>query len=225
MQRRTFLAAGAATAALVSAPAIHAASKDKKYRTALIGSGWWGMNILREAMSGGQIQVVALCDVDRDRLEIAAEEVTDLSGDNPKTYPDYRELFEKEDVEIAIIATPDHWHALNSLAAIEAGAHLFIEKPTGHTIGESQAILAASRAADRIVQVGLHRRIGPHHVSGMKFLKDGGAGDIGMVRMFVHSKGGTEAGAGGDDPATPLGEDGQDRLPPWGRPAAGCCGR
>ncbi|MCA9138314.1 MAG: Gfo/Idh/MocA family oxidoreductase [Planctomycetales bacterium] len=200
MRRRTFIAGTAAATALVSAPKIRAASKDKKYRTALIGSGWWGMNILREALAAGQTSVVALCDVDQDRLEIAAEEVNDLSGDSPRTYADYRELFEKEDVEIAIIATPDHWHALNTLAAIEAGAHVFIEKPTGHTIGESQAILAASRASDRIIQVGLHRRIGPHHVSGMKFLKDGGAGDVGMVRMFVHSRGGIENPSKNSDP-------------------------
>ncbi|GAA4472991.1 Gfo/Idh/MocA family oxidoreductase [Novipirellula rosea] len=192
LDRRAFIASSVAASTLAAAPKIHAASKDKKYRTALIGSGWWGMNILREAMASGQTKVVALCDVDQDKLEIAAEEVNDLSGEEPKLYSDFRELFEKEEIEIAIIATPDHWHALNTLAAIEAGAHIFIEKPTGHTIGESQAILKASRAADRIVQVGLHRRIGPHHVSGMKFLKDGGAGDIGLVRMFVHSRGGAE---------------------------------
>ena len=192
INRPTFLATTAAASAIVSSPSVHAASKDKKYRTALIGSGWWGLNILREALAAGQTKVVALCDVDRDKLELAGEEVTDLCGDEPNTYTDFRELFEKEDIEIAIIATPDHWHALNTLAAIEKGAHIFIEKPTGHTIGESQAILAAARAADRVVQVGLHRRIGPHHVAGMKFLKDGGAGDIGLVKMFVHSRGGEE---------------------------------
>jgi predicted dehydrogenase len=192
VNRRRFLATAAAVSAVVSAPHVHADSKDKKYRTALIGSGWWGMNILREALATGQTKVVALCDVDRDKLELAGEEVMDLCGDEPNTYTDFRELFDKEDVEIAIIATPDHWHALNTLAAIGNGAHVFIEKPTGHTIGESQAILAAARAADRVVQVGLHRRIGPHHVAGMKFLKDGGAGDIGLVKMFVHSRGGKE---------------------------------
>ncbi|WP_372721494.1 Gfo/Idh/MocA family protein [Novipirellula sp.] len=192
LDRRAFIASTVAASTLAAAPKIHAASKDKKYRTALIGSGWWGMNILREAIAAGQTKVVALCDVDQDKLELAAEEINDLSGEEPKLYADFRELFEKEEIEIAIIATPDHWHALNTLAAIEAGAHIFIEKPTGHTIGESQAILKASRAADRIVQVGLHRRIGPHHVSGMKFLKEGGAGDIGLVRMFVHSRGGAE---------------------------------
>ncbi len=192
IDRRTFLASTVAATTLVAAPHVHAASKDKKYRTALIGSGWWGMNILREALAAGQTKVVALCDVDQDKLELAAEEVTDLCGDEPKTYGDFRELFENEEVEIAIIATPDHWHALNTLAAINAGAHVFIEKPTGHTIGESQAILTAARAAKCVVQVGLHRRIGPHHALGMKFLKDGGAGDIGLVRMFVHNRGGAE---------------------------------
>lgn len=192
IQRRTFLAGTAAAAAAVSAPAIHAAAKNKQYRTALIGAGWWGMNILREALAAGQTKVVALADVDSDRLEINAEEVNDLSGETPAVYSDYRELFEKEDIEVAIIATPDHWHALNTIAAINAGAHVFIEKPTGHTIGESQAILNASEMSDRVVQVGMHRRIGPHHVSGMKFLKSGGAGEVGMVRMFVHSRGGEE---------------------------------
>ncbi len=173
-------------------PAVHAASKGKVYRTALIGSGWWGMNILKEAMATGNTKCVALCDVDRDKLEIAAEEVNDLSGNLPKTYTDFRELLDNEEIDIAIVATPDHWHALNTIAAIDKGAHIFVEKPTGHTILESRAMLNAARANDRTVQVGLHRRIGPHYVSGMKFLKDGGAGDIGMVRLFVHSRGGAE---------------------------------
>ena len=119
--RRAFLATTAAATAVVSAPKIHAASKDKKYRTALIGSGWWGMNILREALAAGQTKVVALCDVDQDRLAIAAEEVTDLCGDEPKIYSDFRELFNKEEVESAIIAPPDHWHALNTLARSKLG--------------------------------------------------------------------------------------------------------
>ncbi len=193
MKRRQFIQAAAAASLISKAPAARADSKAKRYRTALLGSGWWGMNILREAMKAGNTQVVALCDVDRDKLEIAAEEVEQLSGDQPKTYTDFRELLDNEQVEITIVATPDHWHALNTIAAIEAGSHIFVEKPTGHTIGESQAMLAAARASDRVVQVGLHRRIGPHYQSGMKFLKEGGAGDIGMVKAFVHSSGGKES--------------------------------
>ncbi len=197
IKRRRFIQAAATGAAvsgiqILGAPAIHAQGKGKVYRTALIGSGWWGMNILKQAMAAGNTKCVALCDVDQDKLELAAEEVNDLSSDSPKTYTDFRELLDNESIDIAIVATPDHWHALNTIAAIEKGAHIFVEKPTGHTIGESRAMLNAARANDRVVQVGLHRRIGPHYVSGMKFLKDGGVGDIGLVRSFVHSRGGAE---------------------------------
>lgn len=192
LRRRQFIHAAAASAMIGGAPFVHAQSKGRRYRTALIGSGWWGMNILGEAMAAGNTKVVALCDVDRDKLEIAAEEVEDASGDVPKKFTDFRELLDKQQIDIAIVATPDHWHALNTIAAIDAGAHIFVEKPTGHTIGESRAMLGAARANDRVVQVGLHRRIGPHYVSGMKFLQQGGAGEIGMVKAFVHSRGGAE---------------------------------
>ncbi len=193
MDRRKFISTTAA--ASFAAPAfLNAQAKaGKKYKTALIGSGWWGMNILREAIAAKTCGAISLCDVDADALEVSADEVNDLTGALPKTYKDYRELLEKEKPEIVIIATPDHWHALPAIAALEAGAHLFLEKPTGHTIMESRAILNTAKTADRVLQMGMHRRIGPHHVSGMKFLKDGGAGNIGMVRMFVAGGGGAES--------------------------------
>ena len=171
MNRRRFLQNTAlAGAAFTAAPFIRAADPTRKYRTALIGSGWWGKNILKEAMASGRCQVVALADVDTNILEISAEQVNDLAGDTPKQYRDYRELLAKEKPDIVIIATPDHWHALNTIDALKAGAHVFVEKPTGHTINESKAMLRAARESERVVQVGLHRRIGPHHVNGMKFL-------------------------------------------------------
>jgi predicted dehydrogenase len=189
--RRRFIAAGAALGA--AAPFVHASAQDRRYRTALIGSGWWGKNILREAIEAKRSKVVALCDVDARALEVAAEQVKDLAGDQAATYADYREMLEKEKPEIVIVATPDHWHALATIAALGAGAHVFVEKPTGHTVGESGAMLKAATEAGRVVQVGLHRRIGPHHVSALKFLKEGRAGAVGMVRLFAHSGGGPEA--------------------------------
>jgi predicted dehydrogenase len=189
LNRRRFLGGAAACAA---APFVPFPSQEKKFRTAVIGPGWWGKNILKEAMASGRSKVAALCDVDAHTVEVAAEQVKDLSGDAPKTYPDYREMLDKEKPEIVIIATPDHWHALTAIAALKAGAHVFVEKPTGHTVLESRAMLKAAREAGRAVQVGLHRRIGPHHVSALKFLKDGGAGTVGMVRCFAHYGGGAE---------------------------------
>lgn len=193
LNRRRFLRNAAIAGTFLSAaPFIRAADPAKKYRTALIGCGWWGKNILKEAIASGRVKVVGLCDVHESVREVAAEQVTDLNGDKPKTYNDFRELLEKEKPEIVLIATPDHWHALQTIAAVKAGAHVFVEKPTGHTVNESRGMLRAAREGGRIVQVGLHRRIGPHHVSGMKFLKSGAVGDVGMVRIFAHGGGGKE---------------------------------
>lgn len=186
MKRRTFLR----TTLLAGLAPYARAAQPPQLRTALIGSGWWGKNILKEAMASGRCTPVALADVDANALEVAADQVSDLSGHKPKLYKDYRELLAREKPDIAIIATPDHWHALNTIEALRAGAHVFVEKPTGHTVNESRAMLHAARQSGRIVQVGLHRRIGPHHVSGMQFLKSGAVGEVGMVRLFAHGGGG-----------------------------------
>ena len=193
LNRRGFLQTCAlSTAAISSAPFVRAADPARRYKTALIGTGWWGKNILREAMASGRCQGVSLCDVDANNLEVAADQVSDLNGSQPKTYKDYRELLDKEKPELVIIATPDHWHALQSIAALRSGAHVFVEKPTGHNIQESRAVLKAARAGDRVVQVGLHRRVGPHYQSARRFLQSGAVGEVGMVRCFVHQGGGKE---------------------------------
>ena len=144
------------------------------------------MNILREAIAFGNCKVVGLCDVDRNHLEAAKLEVEKLNGDRAKTFKDYREIIQKTKPDIAIIGTPDHWHALPAIEAIRSGAHVYLEKPIGHTIGEGQAILKAARDHDRMVQVGTHRQISPHNISGMKFLKEGGAGKISQVKAFIN---------------------------------------
>src|SRR5689334_633410 len=156
------------------------------YRVALIGTGWWGMNILHCAMEAGECKVAAMCDVDDNQLNPAAENVEKLSGDKPVRYKDFRELLKKEKPDIAIVATPDHWHPLIMIAAVKAGAHVYVEKPIGHTINEGRAMVKAAHDADRVVQVGTHRRVSPHCLEGMKFLKSGKAGKVGMVRAFVH---------------------------------------
>lgn len=201
LTRRHFLQSTAAAGAVAAAfPWVRGAESTKRWRTALVGCGWWGKNILKEAIASGRVKVVGLCDVDTHVRDVAAEQVNDLNGDQPKTYNHFQELLEKEKPEVVIIATPDHWHALQTIAAVRAGAHVFVEKPTGHTVNESRAMLRASKETDRVVQVGLHRRIGPHHVSGMKFLKSGAVGQVGMVRLFVHGGGGLEKPAANQEP-------------------------
>lgn len=191
--RRRFVTTSLAATAL-AAPVVHAAQKaGPKYRTALIGAGWWGTNILREALRAGQSQLVALCDVDASQAKKCAEEVRGLTSDTPKVYSDFRELLEAEKPEICIVATPDHWHPLITIAAVQAGAHVYVEKPIGHTVDEGKAMVKAARDCGKVIQVGTHRRVSPHNVEGMKFLREGKAGKIGMVRAFVHYGGGPEA--------------------------------
>ena len=160
--------------------------KFSKYSVVLIGSGWWGMNILREAIRSGEVTVAALCDVDERQIKKCEEEVRQLCSDRPKHYKDYRECLQKEKPDIAIIATPDHWHALTAIEAMKNGAHIFLEKPVSHTVKEGTAIQQTARDTQRICIVDFHRRYSPHNVSGMEFLQSGKAGKIEEVQAFVN---------------------------------------
>ncbi len=190
IKRRSFFKTAAAAGAAFSAPAIGVRAQGKKYRTALIGSGWWGMNICTYAMASKETQIVGVCDVDRNQLEPAVEKIQKFSGDQPNQYEDYREMLEKEKPEIVIVGTPDHWHALCCIDAVKAGAHVYVEKPICHTINEGIAMVKAAREADRVVQVGTHRRVGVHNMSGLEFLRSGKVGKISAVKAFVIYGGG-----------------------------------
>ena len=107
--------------------------------------------VARVAMASGRCRIVALCNVDANRNKAATAEVEKLSGVTPKLYPDYRELLEREKPDIVIVATPDHWHALPTIAALRAEADVYVEKPISHTIGEGHAMLEAARDTGRVV--------------------------------------------------------------------------
>lgn len=190
IKRRSFLQQTAIASTLIAAPAVHAQRRGSKFKTCTIGSGWWGMNITREAIKSGECTITAICDVDQSHLDGAAKEIEEMTGKKPKIYKDYRELLNKENPEIVINGTPDHWHPLITIEAVDKGAHVYVEKPISHTLKEGRAMVNAARANNRMVQVGTHRRVGHHNISGMDFLKSGKVGKIGMVRAFVHYGGG-----------------------------------
>ena len=187
LSRRNLLKAGVTAGVAMTFPYVLADEKDKKYRIALIGTGWWGMNIAREAIKNSDCKIVAMCDVDKNILDLACDEIEKLTGNKPEKYKDYRELLDKVKPDIVINATPDHWHALITIAACKAGADVYVEKPISHTILEGKAMVKTARDTNRVVQVGTHRRVSPHNTAAHKFLKEGKAGKIGMVRAFVHS--------------------------------------
>lgn len=192
ISRRNFISAAGLAAASMAfpAPAVWGAQENKKYRTALVGCGWWGGNILHAALANGTIDPVALVEVDQRLLAETREKLAKVSSATPKAFVDYREMLEEIKPDIVINATPDHWHPLITIAANAAGAHVYVEKPVSHTILEGAAMVKAARATGRKVQVGTHRRVSPANMAAMEFMREGKLGKIGMVRAFVHYQGG-----------------------------------
>ena len=151
-------------------------AKGPVKRVALIGSGWYGKIDLFRLIQVAPVEVVALCDVDSTMLSEAADEVAkrQKSGRRPKTYADYRTLLKKNDLDLVLIATPDHWHALPMIDAVKSGCDVYVQKPTSIDVEESQAMLAAARKYDRVVQVGTQRRSTPHLMEAKEKIVDAG---------------------------------------------------
>ena len=149
MDRREFLQAAGAGVALSSLG--HRATwafDGKPRRVGLIGTGWYGKVDLLRLIQVAPVEVVSLCDVDKKMLAEAAEIVAgrQASKKSPRTYGDYREMLAEKDLDIVLIATPDHWHALPAIAAMEAGADLYLQKPVSVDVVEGRAILDTAPA-------------------------------------------------------------------------------
>jgi predicted dehydrogenase len=166
MNRRQFLKAGAAAVALSSLRGYAADVADigNKKRVGLIGTGWYGKVDLFRLIQVAPVEVVSLCDVDKTMLSNAADMVAQrqASKKKPRTYGDYREMLKEKDLDIVLIGTPDHWHALNMIAAVEAGADIYCQKPISVDVIEGEAMLAAARKHNKVVQIGTQRRSTPH---------------------------------------------------------------
>ena len=190
MDRRTFLKAGTASLALASlAPRVYAAEAQKPRRVALIGTGWYGKCDLFRLLQVEPVEVVALCDVDSKMLAEAAEitATRQKSGKTPRTFGDYRKLLADEELDLVLVDTPDHWHALPMIAAVEAGADVWVQKPISVDIAEGQAMLAAARKHERVVQVGTQRRSTPHLIEAKnRFLDEGRLGKIAFAEVYCY---------------------------------------
>lgn len=191
MKRRDFLktSAGAlATFAAANRAGAYVKAAPRK-RVGLIGTGWYGKCDLWRLNQVEPIEIVSLCDVDSNMLREAAEMAADHqeSGKTPRTYSDYREMLKEKDLDIVLIATPDHWHALAAIAAMEAGADLYLQKPISADVIEGEAILAAARKHGRVVQVGTQRRSTPHLIEARdKIIKTDMLGKIGLVEIYCY---------------------------------------
>src|SRR6476619_7389070 len=165
MQRRDFLRASAALAAS-GFGGYFVNAQEKRRRVGLIGCGWYGKSDICRLIQVAPVDVASLCDVDKQMLAGAAELVASrqASKKQPRTFGDYREMLKEKDLDIVLIGTPDHWHALTAIAAMEAGADVYVQKPISVDVAEGAAMLAAARRLKRVVQVGTQRKSTPHLV-------------------------------------------------------------
>src|SRR5512143_1199312 len=188
MRRRHFLrTGGAAAVALAGFRRYAEVFADARLRVGVVGCGWYGKCNLFRLLQVAPAEVVSLCDVDSAMLADAAARVAarQASRKTPLTYADYRKMLAGRDLDLVIVATPDHWHALAAIAAMEAGADVYVEKPISVDVVEGQAMVAAARRHGRVVQVNTQRRSTPHLIEARdEILRAGKLGRVGHVETY-----------------------------------------
>src|SRR5262245_58416118 len=187
MNRRDFIAT---SASLAAAPYLFASSRaEKPLRAGLIGTGWYGKCDLLRLMQVTPTEVVSLCDVDKKMLADAATLIATRAKTDkkPRTYTDYKEMLKEKDLDVVIIGTPDHWHALPMIAAVESGADVYVQEPISVDVMEGKAMLHAARKSKRVVQVGTQRRSTPHLIDARdKVIKPGLLGKIAYAEVCCY---------------------------------------
>ena len=190
MNRRDFLKTTAATAALSAFGAyVSGAADDKPFRAAIIGAGWFGKLDMCRLIQVAPVEVVAVCDVDRQMASDAADLFASrhASHHKPRLFHDYREMLKQEKPDIVLVGTPDHWHALAMIAAVQAGADVYCQKPISVDVVEGQAMVAAARKYNRVVQVGTQRRSTRHIVEARNRVAQAGLlGRVGYVESCCY---------------------------------------
>jgi len=205
INRRQFLQGTAATLALSSLDgvAMPFGAADKTYRVGLIGTGWYGKSDLFRLIQVAPVEVIALCDPDKNMLEKAAGLVATRQHNKqkPKQYGDYKKMLAENKFDIVLIGTPDHWHALQAIDCVKAGAHVYVQKPISVDVMEGEAMVAAARKYNKVVQVGTQRKSTPHLIDAKKNIVDAGLlGNIKHVEMccYFHMR------ANGNPPVEPV---------------------
>jgi predicted dehydrogenase len=191
LHRRTLLKGAGASLALaaLNSTGINFFNSTKTLRVGLIGTGWYGKSDLFRLMQVAPVDVVALCDVDKNLLNEAASMVMQRQKvkKKPALYGDYRKMLAESGLDIVLIGTPDHWHALQAIDAVKAGAHVYVQKPISVDVIEGEAMVAAARKYNRVVQVGTQRKSTPHLIDAKKNIVDAGLlGKISHVEMCCY---------------------------------------
>ncbi|MCI0662260.1 MAG: Gfo/Idh/MocA family oxidoreductase, partial [Acidobacteria bacterium] len=173
---KTATAAGVTTALGYSR--IHGA--NDRIRVGFIALGNRGDQVLDGFLVHKDCEVVSICDIYQPYLDFASKKI----GAAPKQFKDYRKLLELKDVDAVVINTPDHWHALQTIQACQAGKDIYVEKPLSLCVAEGRRMVEAARKYKRVTQVGLHRRSSAFCREAAEIVRSGQLGRITAVRAF-----------------------------------------
>lgn len=187
--RRDFVKAALAGGLVAGSSLRRSSGKEAsqpKIKLGLIGCGWYGMVDVHAAFKAGGVEVLALCDVDKQHLADSAREIEKLQGFSPKTFQSYQELLQTPDLNAVIIATPPHWHAIPFLAAVERNLDIYCEKPLAYDIREGRAMVQAAQKKNIIVQIGFQRRQSPAIQQVREHIRQGHLGRIVQVEAQIH---------------------------------------
>jgi len=158
---------------------------NDKIRLGLIGSGGMGCGDLNTFLANPEVECVVICDVDDAHLAKGIEVCTKKNRKTPDTVKDFRRVLDRKDVDAVLIATPDHWHALPTVMACQAGKDVYVEKPLATTIDEGRAMLTAAQKHQRVVQMGSQWKSCKHIIEAAEFVKSGKLGKVSMVRAWA----------------------------------------
>lgn len=187
--RRSFVKK-TALGALAAAPAVRPlwgrSSPNDTINVAVVGIRGRGRAHYREFAKIPNVRITYLCDVDERLFPVRVPEVEKLTGHRPKTEVDFRKLIERDDVDAVSIATPDYWHALQTIWACQAGKDVYVEKPVSYTILEGRRMVQAAWKYRRIVQAGLQTRSERRARSAIHFLQEGKLGQRYRAKAVIY---------------------------------------
>lgn len=182
----TPLALGGLSAPFVRSARAAEPGPNSKVRLGLIGCGGMGRGDLECFFLNPEVDCAVLCDVDDAMLAKGLEVCQSKRGRKPGTVKDFRRVLERKDIDVVLVATPDHWHALPTVLACQAGKDVYVEKPLAKTIDEGRAMLEAARRHNRIVQMGSQWRSCAHIREAADFVRSGKLGKVSLVRGWAY---------------------------------------
>jgi predicted dehydrogenase len=189
LNRRTFLASTtAATVALASRRATHAASANDTVTLAIMGANNRGSQLATSILKIPGFRITYIADCDTRGLEKGIAAATATGQPAPQGIKDFRKALDDKSVDALVVAAPNHWHAPATILALAAGKHVYCEKPCSHTPEEGERMIAAAHDAQRVVQVGLQRRSNPHYVEAAQKLREGAIGRILYARSTYNNR-------------------------------------